>query len=482
MNNALPPHLLTRLSEFVAERMGLHFPPERFDDLERGVRAAAPEFGYGERELSECAEWLLGTPLTREQIQILARDLTIGETYFLREKNTWDALSERILPELIAARRGREQRLRFWSAGCCTGEEPYSLAILLRRAIPDLKHWHVTILATDLNPTFLHKAALGVYGEWSFRDAPAWLRHECFRRNPSGHWEILAEFKRMVEFFNLNLAEDPYPSLDNDTNAMDVILCRNVLMYFASDAARKAGVKFHHALVPGGWLLVSPSEASQALLPQFAPVNLPGAILFQKAAEPAVPAPIPPANDERNTSPPVEPPPCPPEPTGPALYAAALSLYEEGSYAEAVARLAEFCQRRPLEPRSCMLLARTLANQGQLGDALGWCDQAIAADRLSPAAHYLRATILQEQGQLGEAVHALKRAIYLDSQFVLAHFDLGNLALKQGHPKEARRQMEFALGLLRRCHAEDPVPEAEGLTAGRLAEIIESQIESEVLA
>ena len=481
MNTGLGHDLLARLSAFVTARMGLHFPPERWVDLERGMRTAAPEFGF--KNAAACAEWVLGATLTAEHIQILARDLTVGETYFFREKPTWEALEEQVLPALIRARRGGEQRLRFWSAGCCTGEEPYSLAILLRRTLPDWKEWNITILATDLNPAYLHKANLGVFGDWSFRDAPDWLKAGWFRENASGRWEILPDLKRMVTFSPLNLAEDTYPSLQNDTNAMDVILCRNVLMYFAPEAATGAIGKFHRALVEGGWLVVSPSEASHVFFPQYAVVHASGAILFRKGENSPTPG-LPSPKDRglevfrRLEKPPNE---SVSRLEQAALYAEALSLYEQGRYAEAGERLRELGGGPAPEPRVAMLLARTLANTGQLREALAWGDRAVATDKLNPAAHYLRATILHEQGATGEAVHSLRRAIYLDQRFVLAHFDLGNLALKQGKPKEARRELENALRLLRDCRSEDLVPESEGLTAGRLAEIIESQMESEVV-
>lgn len=118
--------------------------------------------------------------------------------------------------------------------------------------------------------------------------------------------------------------------------------------------------------------------------------------------------------------------------------------------------------------------ARTCANQGKLAEAIEWCEKAIAADKLDPASHYLLATIRQEQGHGGAAAQSLKRALYLDPEFVLAHFALGNLCLSQGRHRDAERHFGNALALLRvRPHAEI-LPESDGLTAGRLIEIVMS--------
>lgn len=492
-----------RLSGFIADAMGLHFPQERYTDLQRGLAGAAEEFGFD--NLAACADWLLSAPLTQAQLHVLAHHLTIGETYFFRDKQTLDVIADRILPELIASRRGREQRLRLWSAGCCTGEEPYSLAILLRQALPDLAHWHVTLLATDINPHFLRQAEAGSYGEWSFRGAPPGIKERYFTRNGEGRYAIVPEIKEMVTFAYLNLVDNVYPSLATGTNAMDVIFCRNMLMYFTPAQARKVVGNFHHALLDGGWMLVSPSEASHELFPQFATRNFPGVILFQKSGPRArgrqtveLPPPgevmedfltkpepgpwpgrasdLPPAPAVSQARPPEPLPALPlpePELTRPTPYALAVSLFEQGSYAEAAdTLLASLDGRRPGEPGAMPLLARALANQGRLVDALTWCDRWLAADKLDAAGHYLRAAVLIEKGEPGEARRSLQRAVYLRPDFVVAHFSLGNLARSNGKPIEAAQHFGNALQLLSRYQPADLLVESDGLTAGQLAEAI----------
>jgi chemotaxis protein methyltransferase CheR len=280
MTTAISSSMLSQLSEFIAREMGLHFPTGRWADLERGIRSAAREFDFEDVEV--CIEWLLSSRPVREKVEILASHLTIGETYLFREKKIFEALEESVLPELIRSRSGGGQRLRIWSAGCATGEEPYSVAILLSKIIPDFNNWNVTILSTDINPRFLQKALLGVYSEWSFRDCPRWVKDKYFKETKDGRFEIVLDIKKRVIFSHHNLAEDPYPSLLNNTNAMDIIFCRNVLMYFAQDQVNKVVQGFYDCLIDGGWLIVSPTEASHVLYPQFTVVNFPGAILYRK--------------------------------------------------------------------------------------------------------------------------------------------------------------------------------------------------------
>jgi chemotaxis protein methyltransferase CheR len=484
------------LSDFIAEKIGLHFPRERWTDLQRALAGAADEFGF--EDVAVCADWVLSAPLTKAQLQVLASHLTIGETYFFREKKVFDVLARSVLPELIHARRGREQRLRLWSAACSSGEEAYSLAILLHQVLPDLADWHATILATDINARFLRKAVAGSYGEWSFRDTPAGFKERYFNRTEDRRYAIRPEIQKLVTFEHLNLVEDVYPSLATDTNAMDVIFCRNVLMYFTPAQTRKVIGNLHHALIDGGWLVVSPSETSHVFFPQLVTRNFPGVILYQKhdagfhanqiwaprplgeareCVDPAREMPLPwalPATTGRSPeSPSVPPPEKPPlEVARPTPYAVAASFHEQGRYAEAAdTLLASFAGHTP-EPQAFSLLTRALANQGRLADALTWCDRWIAVDTLDAAAHYLRAVVLLEHGHEDEARRSLQRTLYLDPKFVLAHFSLGSLARGRGKHDEANKHFVNTLHLLGRLEPHDVLPESDGLTAGRLMETL----------
>lgn len=479
---ALPDALLSQLSDFLEVHMGLHFPRQRWHDLERGVAAASRDAGYANAETF--VRWLLGAPLTRTRIEGLASHLTIGETYFFREKASLDILEQRILPELLQARAQGDRRLRIWSAGCCSGEEPYSIAMLLDRLIPDPAKWNVTILATDINPQFLRKAAQGIYSAWSFRETPGWLKELYFTRRADGRFEIQPRIRQMVSFSYLNLAEDSYPSLVNGTNAMDIILCRNVLIYFAQERAQQVVSKLHRSLVDRGWVITSPAETSATLFSEFATVQFPGAFLYRRMAHAgrrpaAAPEYSEPWQDrdarlaQTSTHAPAHTM-APPEVPGAAqtdftTQSAHAAFRSAPTAADAVdASLHAGDDQRAMLRRQ----ARACADQGRLAEAVEWCAKAIAADKMNPAHYYLLATIEQERGQGDAAESALRRALYLEPNFILAHFALGNLCLAAGRRPQARRHFANALTLLRACPADALLPEADGLSTGRLVEII----------
>ncbi|MEI8122347.1 MAG: CheR family methyltransferase [bacterium] len=443
---------LARLSDFVAERMGLHFPSERWPELRYGLDAARCEFGFD--DAGDCVRWIMSAALSPEQIDVLASNLTIGETYFFRQKDLFERLETTILPTLIAARGGKEPRLRIWSAACCTGEEAFSIAILLKRLIPDLSHWNVTIRASDINSRFLKKAQAGEYREWSFRNAPDWLKEGYFLITSPGHYAVLPEIRNMVTFFPLNLVDDSYPSLLNDTNAMDLILCRNVLMYFAQDQAERVVRKLALALADGGWLGVSPCETYCVTAPDLIPVGYSGGTLFRKShADPPKRESSLPISSSEYTTPPV------PE-TG-----------ERGGG-----------HPSGIQENEYEWMAMKLANQGDLEEALAWCDQALAASPLNPVCHYLRASILSERGDMSEAVRSLHRSLAIAPDFVLANFAMGNAGRQQHNRQNAHRHYVNALTLLEHFGPDDPVPYSEGLTAGRLKAMIKTLLEMESLS
>lgn len=459
MTPMLDDRLMEKVSRHVADCMGLNFPPSRWHDLERAFGRAASELGF--RDAGACIDWFLCSPPAREIIQSLSSCLTIGETYFMREMLGLEALEQQIIPDIVKQRRGAEKRLRIWSAGCATGEEPYTIAVLLDRMGERLRGWDMEILATDINPDALGKAKEGEYSQWSFRNAPAWLKQNYFNTGSQNRLQLIPRIRSRVHFSYLNLAEDFLP-LPEGLNDMDVIVCRNVLMYFTPDRAEKVLGRFSLCLRQGGWLIVSPCDLSASIPGGFAAINFGGALLYQKretgsGADGRMCAGL---ENVTRREPPLLPAPAPVLPMGVSPIRGQSKVREQVPRQETSEGLKNRC-------RAC-------ADEGRLDEALQLSEKALAADKLDAGLHYLRAVILLEQGLLDEATASLKRTLYLDPDLVMAHFTLGNLALRQGHPREARKCFENALAILDRYDPEDMLPESDGIVAGRLAGILRS--------
>ncbi len=483
MKYTLPDNILEKLSEFITSSLALYFPKERWDDLERNIIAASKEFGY--TNVNTFIERIISSPLSREHAEILASHLTISETYFWREPPSFDALEQKIIPDLIHLRQKQDKRIRIWSVGCSGGEEPYSIAIALHKVIPDINDWNISILATDINPKILKKAKAGEYRQWSFRGEPQWLKKNYFIVKGNGQFEIIPEIKKMVRFEYLNLAEDIFPSSLNYTNAMDIIFCRNVLMYFTQERFRQVAKGLHNSLLQGGYLVVSASELSVQNFQDFTPVKVPGFVLYQKTSKKLKKL------DKKTTTQFIIRPKNIDSPTIPSYkiekkitakeeiskqnnqeLKQSLISYSEGNYTEVIANL----EKVEKSSDELILIIKAFANQGKLSEAIACCKEAIAIFKLDPRIYYLYSTILQENNQTDEAITEIKHAIYIDPDFVLPYFSLGNIYQKQGNLKSAKKCFQNAIDLLSKCNQDDILFESEGLTAGRFKEIINASI------
>ncbi len=487
--------LVTRLSEFINLRMGLHFPRKKWRDLKRNISAVSRELGFD--HVDDCIKWLLSAQLTDAKKDVLISHMTIGEAFFFRDKFVFEALKERILPGLLESHHGKNKEITFWSAACCTGEEPYSIAMLLDQ-MPAFLGWKIRILGTDINSKFLQKARKGIYTPWSFRDTPDEILKRYFKKTGKERFEISPRIRNMVRYSRYNLAKNGYPPDLGEQGKVEVLFCRNALMYLSPDMQVRTIRRLTSYLHNGGWFITSPTESPLVQGPGLNSVRFPGAILHRKgpprrpdrkkAAAFITPAPVSPTT--RPTKPvfrkkPSRPKPVPVFPKTEKrqapkrdLYQEALALYEKARYEEAAEILnrslshGKAAGNSLLIPEQTVLLAKANANMGRLDEARKWCEEAVGREKLHPEYRFLLATIYQEQGLVEESTKSLKHTIYLDPGLVMAYYLLGHLTKGQGKPGESGRYLKNALDLLSSMEPEAVVPHSDGLTSERLRESI----------
>jgi chemotaxis protein methyltransferase CheR len=184
--------------------------------------------------------------------------LSTNHTFFFREPQHFEALRRSVVPAMLARHRG-DRRLRLWSAGCSSGEEPYSMAITLKETVADLQRWDVGILATDLSHRVLHAAQEGIYAEDRLRETPSKQVMEhftCLADRPQRRYRVSDALRKMVHFAHLNLV-DPWPM----KGLFDVIFCRNVMIYFDKPTQQRLIDRFWGQLAQGGTLFIGHSES-----------------------------------------------------------------------------------------------------------------------------------------------------------------------------------------------------------------------------
>jgi chemotaxis protein methyltransferase CheR len=215
------------------------------------------------------------------EINALLDVITTNETYFYREKNQLDALAEEILPEL-ARKNAAAKSLRIWSAGCSTGEEPYTLAILVRESGLFDNSWKVQIMGTDISQRVLRTARKAIYSQSSFRTVDDGFINRYFTRTEDGKYALDESVKSMVDFGHMNLMDEKMMGLIGDC---DIIMCRNVIIYFDGNAKARVINSFSRKLVPEGYLLLGHSESLMNITTVFKLKHLTKVMVYQRPGE-----------------------------------------------------------------------------------------------------------------------------------------------------------------------------------------------------
>ncbi len=469
---ALPASELAAIADLVSERTGMILPQARHCDLEMAAHdlmsrnnVTSPEAFVDDLRTDEALlEDLIGT-------------VTVAETYFFREPGQFAVIRDEVIPVLQSPRDGG-QGIRVWSAGCATGEEAYSLAIVFEQAGLAAR---TSILATDISRQALARARAAVYGAWSFRGAGAHLARP-YLHPVGGRFRLAERLRRRVTFAFLNLAQDSYPAAATNTQGMDIITCRNVLIYLDGQTVCDVAQRFHAALAPGGLLFTGPSDPILSSHAPFETVMTPSGLVYRKpaatgsAARLALSSISPGIEVEAETLPepsaaeaaePIERPVA--YPRDPLVEARRVVARRDDANAPWLAEV------RPADVSAAALGLRATANRGDAGSA-ATAAAALRQHPLSQELGFLHAVLLFDQGLLGEAERALKRLLYVDSSLAVAQFLLGTTLHRMGNLEGAERAFRNARDMAARRPADEIVALSEGEQAGRLAKAAAAQV------
>jgi len=271
----LPEAIFRLLRDLIKDYCGIYFDDSSRYILER--RLANRLRLQHMRDFREYYRYLMYDKRRDDELAAIIDILTVNETYFFREQNQLKAFIDEIIPE-IYERNKEKKRIRIWSAGCSTGEEPYTIAILvLEKGIPD--NWDIDIVASDINQRVLQVARKGVYKKNSFRTTNNYFLLKYFEEEQGGNFKISDAVKNVVNFSYLNIL-DPFKV--KFVGQVDVIFCRNVFIYF-DNAVRKRVVKnFYDRLVEGGYLLLGHAESLMNISTAFTLKHLKNDMVYQK--------------------------------------------------------------------------------------------------------------------------------------------------------------------------------------------------------
>lgn len=480
MNRSFTPSELGSFRATVAQRLGLSFDDSKRDELADVLRRRMDATNSLEVDSYLC---LLSTSLP--ELRAVVGHLTIPETYFFRIPDHFRALQEVVLPERIQARAASRQ-LSILSAGCASGEEPYTIAMLVQGRL-DIKRWQVSIRGIDVNPAVISKGRKGLYTAWSLREIDPTFKERCFR-SQGRDFQLCDSIREMVSLEEGNLA-NPHAAFWKP-NTYDVIFFRNAFMYFSSEAGQSIVNRMAESLLPGGFLFMGPAETLRGLSHKFhlchthetfyyqlrtsdstvghsLRSNAPAITTFDQSAA-GVELPEAESGSDwaetisqatervRMLS-------HTPGHSRGAIRATANStpvnlnltivweLLQQERFEQALAALDLLpveAQRNSSEVQ--VMRAALLANRGEFAKAEKTCALALKVDEMNAGAYYVMALCREQLDDRGTAMEYDRTAIYLDPSFAMPHLHLGILAKRGGESELAVQELGQASLLLPR--------------------------------
>lgn len=490
-NNKIDLSCYDRLLRHIEQKLGATFSKIRERQLSGIIENISIAAGFD--SVDEYADWLLSNT-DIDHISEFAKHLTIGETYFFRHAKTFDLLKTRIIPDILSSSNYTHKKLNIWCAGCSCGQEPYTLAMVLNEIRAANNEIDANIWASDINETFLDVAQKGIYTDWSFRETPDYYRNRYFKQTSEGYYKLSDDITKKVSFSTANLLAEKYPY----NHGLDIIFCRNVLIYFNQQQIDHIVSKFLSSLIPGGWLITAPSEVPLISPKEFELVHCDNLFFFRKV----MPGYEPKEQSKTNQAEPVlinkrpltrrihdferaleskkvaqvaphnATQPAKPEASSNAKLDDALKYFRCGKHSLAEKIIAQL-DISSISATQAAELAIAMADCGQFSDASKWIDIALKNDDINAFVLYCKALILNATGQHKAAITTFEQVLFLDPEYVAAYFSLGTLLLKD-NSRAAMKKLSIALELLEKFDDHQIIPGTKELTKADLKVIIES--------
>lgn len=436
----LRPEIFERFQTLLIKISGLHFVEDRKNVLEQKVLERMESRGISSFE--NYYNFLTLSDKMEEERKALIDLLTIGETYFFRNLPHFDVLKTFVLPQWIHS--DREKAIKMWCAGSSTGEEPYSLAILLAETLPNYKDWKIDFLATDINRDVLALAAEGLYSKRSVGEVPMDLLLRYFTVD-GARYRLSEEIKKMVTFKRHNLITELLPF--EETQDLDILFCRNVTIYFNLETLKQLMRRFAQCLKPGGYLFLGHAETLWNISDEFIPLEFPHTFIYQKKSQ----------GKEVFESVAL-----PPEISIPEIVE---------TQVESKSTTSSFSSQEYLDK------ATAYADNEAFQDSVQCLNRILEHDNLYAPAYHLLGILKVKLGAFAEAEAHFKKLLYVDPDLVVGYFHLGNLYCRLGKNDLARKEYQQGIKKLEKMDENALVPLSDNMTVNLMRRAIQQGLE-----
>lgn len=414
--------------------------------------------------------------------------LTSAESSFFRDKGQIELLHNHILPELIERKAGQRQ-IRLWSAGCSTGQEPYTLAMLLDHLLPQHRSWRITIMGTDINDDSLLRATQGIYSHWTLRGVDQSMLERYFSQDRNG-WRLSAGIMDMVQFRKVDLLEDSLPDRAAGLSDMDLILCRNLFIYYDSKQVAAMVEKLGRCLNQDGYLLTGHAEVPADCQHGLNARIFPESVIYQRTGRATpqaektqhiiAPAPQPPPRIKKPATPTSAPPTQASKSSvdrSEAMHARAETYFMQGAYLQARNAAQSILAEKANDIEAAMIAANACANMGQHEDAERFCRQAADINPMRAEPYYLMAQLSQAHHDFARTRQLLNKVIYLSPGFAPAYLELASVYEREGSAAMARKMRSSALEILEGMPPDTTIAEYETISVKQLLEHVRGMLE-----
>ncbi|MEW6621263.1 MAG: CheR family methyltransferase [bacterium] len=449
---------------FISQNSGIFVDEPKRDLLRKALLARTTSMNLG--GYSDYYKFLKYNPRGEEEFKELLNLITVCETYFFRDVKHFITLRKHILPELLRRKQLQgSYGIRIWSAGCSTGEEPYSIAIALLETLQPAQMWDVEVFGSDVSTRALTLAREGVYSKWSLRSTDRSYIEKYFIQEGK-NYILKDEIKKRVNFEYFNLIKEPFP-LAKMGEYWDIIFCRNVTIYFKPESTKRVINNFYKSLQKEGYLFIGASESLYHISNEFKLLEIEGNFLYQKSdklvekpfeKQKIVIEKITPRVAKKQS-----------KTTGlekeieeikqkakfpskdeiiDGLYKKAQYYFEENMFEKALFELMKIIEQTDEHAETYLMLADIYANKEQFDEAEKQCRKALQINSLLSPAHFLLGIVLNKKGKTDEAINEFKKIIYLDPNFPLSHFHLANIYSENKEYRKAILEYKATIDML----------------------------------
>lgn len=472
----LIPLLMEDICKIIHEKLGIVVKPDNQDLIKFIIKSSTENAN----DLADYINKLKISDANSIILKQLIATITIGETYFFRDKKQMDALQQFVIPNIIKKKIASDKKtLRVWSAGCSSGEEIYTMIIMFNELLPELSSWNYQFLATDINTDSLSKAIEGRFRSWSMRAIPRKIQDKYFDFD-GRDYIIKNEIKNKATFEYLNLNSNLYPSLLNGTSDQDLILCRNVLIYFDIQHVSSIIEKLSSSLCDNGFLLLGASDPCLVENTKLSNSNIIPSLWVKSSIltksitskqvnirKPAMTVSmVPRKSDIKFTK----------SHDMKSIKSKIDLLESQSKWDEIISVVNASLLLSDKESSLYVTKANALANLGKTKEALEECEKCLRNDPLNAEAYFIKALILSEMQKPSEAEKSFRKALFINPDFLICRYQLGLFLIRHNRHENGIQMLKNVLEKSKSFDMHASVPRTHDMNYSDLTNLLESEI------